>query len=148
MRQEWGCETWLQAKVDALGELLHRTWICSSSARQRRVWETRRVSEWIPNALQVSLPLGAGLLLLGEESHHSEMPEWKARICPWPGQWRRHEMGTCRAPDAVPMLAQVTPNDPLPGQREGGYVHGADEKTEDQGMGFVLRLFSSKTPVI
>lgn len=64
-----GRETWPQAKVNALGELLHRTRICSSSARRRHVWETRRVSEWIPNTLQVARQLGECLLLPGGESH-------------------------------------------------------------------------------
>lgn len=66
-----GREMWRPANVNALEELMHRTLICSSSARWRHVWKKGRVCAWIPNTLQVPRKLRACFLLHRGKSHQS-----------------------------------------------------------------------------
>lgn len=125
-----GREIWPWANVNVLEELMHRTLICSSSARWRHVWETGRVSEWIPNTLRVPRKPRACLLLQGGEGCSGRNAKGGRTPLSFSAQWRRHGAGTSSALDTV-LVPHTSPQMVLlPAQREGEYVHGADEKTK------------------
>lgn len=120
-----GREIWPPANVNVLEELMHRTLICSSSARWRHVWEKGRVYECISNTPQVPRKLRGGLLLWvgGNQGTKTFLFCYYTPLC--------EEMGThlvySRAFLGHP---SVFPPPYLPQTKWRECVHCADEKVE------------------
>lgn len=141
-----GREMWRPANVNALEELMHRTLICSSSARWRHVWKKGRVCAWIPNTLQVPRKLRACFLLHRGKSHQSGKKLSVLIQLSGEDVGENHQRTSCCAGALTRHLLSPT-------QREGEHVHCADGKAEDQGTEismlhstkeFELRVFSPK----
>lgn len=112
-------EIWPPANVNALEKLMHRTLICSSSARWRHVWEKGRFCEQIPNTLQVRRKLRACFLLQGRKGHSCSESKVERTLPSSHSSVGETWDGTSRVLRAVPVPSHVASNNPLPSSKGG-----------------------------